>query len=438
MKTTNQIYEELRKSVIGQDEYLRELATISYKHLLKQKLIENGKNPINTNMLVIGPSGCGKTFAAKRLAKLIDVPFFEIDCSNLVQVGYKGSTNLEEAIGKCVDMYKADSFKAIIYLDEFDKILDLSLLKDGKGSGSQQNFLKYLENNTVTITRGDRYTTKTNINTAGLTFIATGSFEMVKQKIRENRCSTMGFKSKDKQSELFELNSDDLIEFGYLPELIGRFNRIININQLTEDDFYQILKTSDDSIYSQYQDLYKADGIKLQIRDKMFKHIAHDSFGTSIGARGMDKNLSEVLDKTLFDVSNNELINSVVVDYVNNKVKIDYTYGESRKVVKQEKESQVIRLDIDEIKREISRAIDDADICVRNENRLKREFNEQLSQYNNYIILDDYIDILHYQLRQASLDELNGDKEYSQDKNAVCKALLNQYMHMKDDFKEEK
>ena len=136
MIKTETIFNELKKSVIGQDEYLKQLALTGYKHQLKNKLIEMGKEPICSNLLVVGPSGCGKTFSVKQLSKLLDVPFFEINCSNLVQVGYKGASDLEKSLGDMVSQFKSKYKNAIIYLDEFDKLLDLSLIKDGKGKST--------------------------------------------------------------------------------------------------------------------------------------------------------------------------------------------------------------------------------------------------------------------------------------------------------------
>lgn len=332
MIKTETIYNELKKSVFGQDEYLRQLAITGYKHQLKQTLIQKGKVPINSNLLVVGPSGCGKTFAVKKLSKLLDIPFYEVDCSNIVQTGYKGPEDITIALGNMVNtMGVINAEHAIVYLDEFDKILDLEMIVAGKGKGSQQNFLKVLEPNKITVTYKDSLKqNKTCLDTSGITFIATGSFEVAKERIGKTSINLMGFNVDKKRKNGVELDDEDLIKSGYMPELIGRFASIININQLGEEDFYNIVKHSDSSDMEKYKTVFEEQDIELNIDDEVYKEIARKSFNTVTGARNIGKILNTVLDKCLSDVSNDETIRSIDVKFIDNSFKADYKHDQKK------------------------------------------------------------------------------------------------------------
>lgn len=326
MIKTETIFNELKKSVFGQDEYLRKLAITGYKHQLKQKLIQKGEKPINSNLLVIGPSGSGKTFAVKKLSKLLDIPFYEIDCSNIVQTGYRGGEDITSALASMVNtlgISKAE--RSIVYLDEFDKILDLALIVDGKGKGPQQNFLKYLEPNIQTIYNKNTTRSSDRLNTAGITFIATGSFEMAKEKIGKTNLNKMGFNINEKKESGVQLNEEDLIKSGYMPELIGRFGSIININQLSEDDFYNILKYGNSSDLEIYKTAFNEQGVDVTIDDEVYKEIARRAFNTATGARNIGNTLNTILDKCLSDISNNETIRSINITFKDGEIKSDYS-----------------------------------------------------------------------------------------------------------------
>ena len=340
MIKTETIFNELKKSVFGQDEYLRKLAITGYKHQLKQKLIQKGEKPINSNLLVIGPSGCGKTFAVKKLSKLLDIPFYEIDCSNLVQTGYRGGEDITIALANMVNtlgLSKAE--RAIVYLDKFDKVLDFALIVDGKGKGAQQNFLKYLEPNVQSINNKTASRFSDRLNTSGITFIATGSFEMAKEKIGKTVLNKMGFNVNERKENGIELNKEDLIKSGYMPELIGRFGTIININQLREEDFYNILKHGSDSDLETYKTAFNEQGVEVTIDDEVYRDIARKAFNTATGARNLGNIINTVLDKCLSDVSNNENIRSINIVFKDGEIKPEYNNGS-----KTERINRLIRL----------------------------------------------------------------------------------------------
>lgn len=426
---TKEIYEELSKFVVGQDEYIKQLAILSYKHQLKQKQIEKGLTPINTNMLVIGPSGCGKTFAARKLASLIDVPFYEIDCSNLVQVGYKGNTSIEDSLSRLVNENKHNYNKAIIYLDEFDKILDLALLKDGKGTGSQQNFLKILEPGKATITTGYRFESKLEIDTSGFTFIATGSFESVKREIKLNNNVTMGFNVERKIFEDINLSKRDLIEYGYMAELMGRFPTFININQLSEDDFVSILKNSEDSVYKRYVELFKQDNISFNINDSAFRNIVEQSYSNVIGARSMDETISKIADQCLYDASYDTSIVSIDVSGTKNGYKFKYRFGELRNY--KDSDDTVGYLLVNELKKEMNEYIEEMDTMVRYENSLRKEIDSIFSGGSDVIKVADYI----YELKMMLNIDVN--ENFRGVRNEFYDHFINKYINIKQESEKE-
>ncbi len=247
MLNSKQIMEELKKSLIGQDEYVRQLSILGYRHQLNQVLIKEGKTPLNNNLLVAGPSGSGKTFGARKLSEIIDIPFFEVDCSNIVQTGYRGLTSVENILGDAVHRLGSGVQHCIIYLDEFDKIFDQALERRGEGSASQQNFLKMLEPNELVFDRSSSRFSDSRprtLNTAGITFIATGSFDFIRRKAEKSGVK-MGFDRMMAEHKV--LSKEDIIRAGFIPELVGRFSTLVNLNELKDEDYYRILAQGKDS-----------------------------------------------------------------------------------------------------------------------------------------------------------------------------------------------
>lgn len=381
MIKTNEIFNELKKSVFGQDEYLKALAVIGYKHQLKNQLLSEGEEPIPSNLLVVGPSGCGKTFAVKLLTKLIDVPFYEVNCSNISQVGYKGYS-IEDALVDMKNKIGNDYEHAIVYLDEFDKILDLSLLMDGKGTCSQQNFLKVLEPNVLTAkTNNGRFEVSTTINTSGITFIATGSFEVVKERIRKNKSGKMGYGADISKLDYIKITENELIENHFIPELIGRFSRLININQLTKDDFYNIVKYGLDSDFRKYESLFAHQDVRLEIDDEVYKEVVNRSYSTKTGARNITKVLSIVMDDCLSDVSNDDTIRIIHIKYIDNDFKAEYEYGQKEHIEeKLEVDTRVVTKD--ELLRKVQEEIMTKDIAVEFRSDIKKYFKNIFAGIN--------------------------------------------------------
>ena len=326
----DKIYRQLKEKVVGQDAYVKQLSILGFKHELNQKLIADYKTPVNNNLLVVGPTGCGKTFAAKELSRILDVPFYEVDCSNIVQTGYKGMTSVEHILTDAVSRLKSGVRHAIIYLDEFDKVYDQGLDVRGEGTAQQQNFLKMLEPNEVIFKRnGGRYDDSAcYLDTAGISFIATGSFDFVRRK-QARRSSRMGFDTRPEEKR--PLTKDDIIAAGFIPELIGRFGTIVNLNELTKDDYYRILVGSKDSAYTQYQDFFSAANVRLSIDDSVFRKIADEAIEKKIGARGLNDVLGNYLVDAVYDVSCDETISRISISSADGQVAVRYGHRKPAK-----------------------------------------------------------------------------------------------------------
>lgn len=325
MLNSKEIMKELKKYVVGQDEYVRQLSIFGYKHQLNQKLIEEGKKPVNNNLLVAGPTGTGKTFGAKKLAEIIDIPFVEFDCSNIVQTGYKGTTTVEHILKDAKEQLGRGVFHSIIYLDEFDKVYDPALDHRGDGPAQQQNFLKILEPNKITVSRYREDSSGFVIDTSGISYIATGSFDYVRKNMRNTQQNRMGFATADQKGE-GSLTKADIIDAGYLPELIGRFGTLVNINDLTEEDYYNILLKSKDSSYTQYKDFFEATGVKLNVSKKVFEYLAKKAREINTGARGLTEALNKPLDDCVFEISCDETIGSIYLKMESDRIVAEYDH----------------------------------------------------------------------------------------------------------------
>lgn len=339
MFNSKEIMNELMKNVVGQDEYVRQLAILGYKHQLNQTLIEKGKTPLNNNLLVVGPTGSGKTFGAKQLAKNIDVPFYEVDCSNVVQTGYRGLTSVEHILKDAVNKLGSGTRHAIIYLDEFDKVYDQALDKRGEGVAQQQNFLKMLEPNDIVFDRDNspRFTAARTLNTAGITYIATGSFDIIRRKNLKHK-QKMGFEKGSVENE--SISKEDIIKAGFIPELVGRFSTLINLNELCEDDYFRILRNSQESAYTQYKDFFKATDVDLEIDNNVLKKIAHEAYEKKVGARGLNDVLNSYLEDCIFDVSCDPTISKVRIFLKEGKIVSEYKRQKRKKIRHVEENSE--------------------------------------------------------------------------------------------------
>lgn len=311
IKKPIEIKTELDSVVVGQDRAKIVLATAVYNHY--KRLLINKKEPgkvEKSNILMIGPSGSGKTFISKTLAKIMDVPIVISDATSLTQTGYIGNdvetmlTQLYLESNK--DVKKAE--RGIIFIDEVDKIAKKQG-KDGRdstGEGVQQNLLKILEGTKVqvppTFTKNAHEQVMIEMDTSNILFILSGVFDGLIDIIKERQnTNTISFDkdhhtkiTKENEEWLDELNTDDLISFGFLQEFLGRIPVTVTLDTLDKDDLINILNSKVGMI-EQYRALFDVENSRLQFDNEAIEHIAETAIETNVGARGLRKIMEKVL-----------------------------------------------------------------------------------------------------------------------------------------------
>jgi ATP-dependent Clp protease ATP-binding subunit ClpX len=309
----------LDEYVIGQPNAKRALSVAVYNHYKRVRMAENEDPEVElqkSNIMLLGPTGCGKTLLAQTLARILNVPFAIADATALTEAGYVGE-DVENILLKLIQAADYDVKKAetgIIYIDEIDKITrkadNPSLTRDVSGEGVQQALLKILEGTTASVPpQGGRkhpHQEFLTLDTTNILFICGGSFSELEQVI-ERRVDNKGIgfgaamtnDSLEDPGELFEQAlPEDLIEYGLIPEFIGRLPVVAALHQLTRDDLVRILTEPRHALAKQFQRFFEFDGIELVFADDSLEAIADKALDRETGARG----LRSIIENTLLDV----------------------------------------------------------------------------------------------------------------------------------------
>ncbi|MCH9631153.1 MAG: ATP-dependent Clp protease ATP-binding subunit ClpX [Chlamydiia bacterium] len=331
-----EINDRLDEYIIGQSLAKKAISVAVYNHYKRIRSLHRDKKSdveyIKSNVLLLGPTGSGKTLIARTLAHILDVPFAIADATTLTEAGYVGE-DVENIILRLVQNAEYDIARAeqgIIYIDEIDKLRktssNVSITRDVSGEGVQQALLKIVEGTIANVPpKGGRKHPNQEyikVNTENILFIAGGAFVHL-DKIISKRLGkgVIGFDETNRHVDpteisylLSKVEIEDLVEFGIIPEFIGRFNSIANFNELELDDLIEILMKPKNAIIKQYQMLFEEDGVQLSFTEDALRAVAQKAKEAGTGARALRMIVETLLLDLMYSVPSDPTVSEVIIE----------------------------------------------------------------------------------------------------------------------------